>query len=150
MPALSAFLFFLFLFAVGHFAAAVLVYLNHRFVFHGKLRRWPLLRSMAKIHSLHHAHAYDNHDPFIFVPTLGQVVIFAALLLVAWNNIALSLGLASFSILYSHRHWAIHNTDFSSKFHHHHEHHHKKNTLSNFSGIYPFIDKIFGTYEESG
>ena len=139
---------FVFFVLVGHSAAALIVYFNHRFVFHGKLKRLPVLRQSAKMHAMQHRYAYADHDPYILVPLMINIVIIFSLLLVTLISIPLSLGIASFCFLYMYRHWAIHNTDFTSHFHKHHEYHHNGNVKSNYSGIYPLIDKIFGTYVE--
>jgi len=132
---------------LGHFFCALVVYFNHRFIFHGKLRRVPGLRYLAKLHGLHHAHAYDDVDPHIFVPWWGKILIGLIFYFAATISIPFSIGMASFSLLYAYRHWAIHNTDFSSNFYRHHDLHHRKYPNKNFSGIYPFIDTIFGTAE---
>ena len=47
---------FIFAVVVGHLTGALVLYLNHRFIFHGKLGRFPILRSMRKLHTLHHRH----------------------------------------------------------------------------------------------
>ena len=59
----------LFLLVLGHFTAAFLVYLNHRFVFHGKLGKIGPLKRVRKYHSLHHAHAWgEKMYYYILVP----------------------------------------------------------------------------------
>lgn len=141
---IAAFLYFL----TGHFMSALILYFIHRFVFHGKLRRLPILKGLAKLHGIHHANVANKSDKYIFVPLWINILLVITLIVSASINIYFSLGIATFGALYAWRHWAIHNHDFTSKFFHHHNYHHKGNTLKNFSGIYPFIDKIFNTYED--
>lgn len=132
---------------IGHILAALIVYFNHRFIFHGKLRRYPIFKSLSRLHALHHANAYSKKvDEFIHTPWWGKVLI--SLFLISIGLFAswyLSLGFASFAALYAYRHWSIHHNDFTSKFSIHHRLHHEKNVKKNFSGIYPIIDKIFKT-----
>ena len=134
---------------VGHFTAAVAVYLNHRFVFHGFLGKLPVLRQLRKLHCLHHAHAYDNQRNNYFEPIWVRALFFVVIGLFGFYlSWAFSFGLLTYGIFYYYRHKAIHNYDFTSNFSLHHEYHHKKNPFTNFSGIYPFIDRIFGTMAE--
>lgn len=144
-----SFLFFALLFITGHSLGALVVYLNHRFVLHGRLRRWPLLKKLARLHGLHHAHHNDKNDPYIFMPLWGKLSLVFILVIIATLSLPLSLGISSFCLLYMYRHWAIHNTDTTSRFFRHHNLHHKKFPNKNFSGIYPVIDKIFNTNEPS-
>lgn len=134
-----------FLFIFGHIFAALAVYFNHRFVFHGNLGKLPVLRRLKRLHSFHHAHAYDDKRNNFFEPAWAIVLLSAVILAISILNLPLGLGIWSFGILYLIRHRAIHNKDFSSKFSIHHQLHHLKHPRKNFSGIYPFIDTIFGT-----
>jgi len=130
----------------GHFLGALLIYLNHRFVFHTKLGNLPFLRMAKKLHAMHHAHAYDEErNAFIFIPWQIQIIL-ANIIIVLGFFISwwFAAGVLSFALLYSYRHYSIHNHDNESKFFKHHDIHHK-NIKYNFSGIYPFIDYIFGT-----
>lgn len=140
---------FLFFFVLGHLLSALFLYSAHRFVFHGKLRRWPVLKRLARLHGLHHAHIDKELDKFIFVPWWVSILLILTVVLFGCIHPGLGLGIASFAALYAHRHWAIHHHDFSSKFHLHHDYHHREDVLKNLSGVYPFIDKIFGTYAPS-
>ena len=134
------------LIVVGHFSCALLIYLNHRFVFHSRLGNLPILRSIKRLHSLHHAHAYnEKRNNYILVPAKYNVALISLVILIGIHiNTWFAIGLATFSILYSRRHYEIHNRDKASVFFKHHELHHV-NLKYNFSGIYPFIDFIFGT-----
>lgn len=150
MSILLSFLIFISLFFVGHYAAALVVYLNHRFVFHGSLRRWPGLKYLARLHALHHAHVDNDVAEYIFMPWWGQLAVVLTIGLTGWLfSWGLALGIFSFSILYMNRHLAIHTTDEKSHFHFHHIYHHRGDVKTNLSGMYPFIDRLFGTYVES-
>jgi sterol desaturase/sphingolipid hydroxylase (fatty acid hydroxylase superfamily) len=109
---------------IGHFVAAIAVYLNHRFVFHGRLGKLPVLRRLKRLHSLHHVHAYDEERNDFFEPLWVRSLFFIVIASIGYLiNWGFSFGVLSI----------------------HHAYHHKKNPFTNFSGIYPFIDKIFGT-----
>lgn len=151
---------FLILFLLGHFSSALFIYLTHRFVFHGKLRRYPGFKHLARLHGLHHAEVKKhtivdgkisgNVEKYIFVPLWVKIALFVLIVSVgSFASIAFAAGIASFGVLYSWRHYAIHHHDFKSRFYHHHDYHHRANTQKNFSGMWPFIDKIFGTYVET-
>ena len=130
---------------LGHFFCALVVYLNHRFIFHTKLGDKFFFKKLKRLHAMHHKHSYDDkRNEFILVPFKFQIILFLIVALIAVINLYFAIGIISFSALYSYRHFAIHNDDNSSKFYIHHNIHHK-NIKYNFSGIYPFIDTIFGT-----
>lgn len=138
------------LFLFGHIFSAILVYLNHRFVFHGKLGRLPILRSTSYLHRKHHRHAYDDDRNLYFEPLWVTVSLFSLISLIGiFINHFFALGIFSFALVYGHRHKKIHNEDKTSRFSLHHRHHHTKNSRKNFSGVYPVIDKVFGTFENS-
>jgi len=141
-------LYYTFFLVFGHFLSALVIYLNHRFIMHGKLKRYRLFKGIAEIHGKHHSHAYRGSDPYLFMPMWVQVILTCLILLISIINPALALGIVSFCVLYMYRHWAIHNHDTYSRFYRHHHHHHVKDPNSNFSGAYPFIDVIFRTKEE--
>ena len=133
------------LLTAGHFFCALLVYLNHRFIFHTKIGDKPILKGLKKLHALHHKHSYDEkRNEFIFVPIKFQILFSSLIIAIGFISVPFAIGITSFAALYSYRHYAIHNNDKSSKFHEHHNTHHK-NIKYNFSGMYPFIDKIFKT-----
>jgi sterol desaturase/sphingolipid hydroxylase (fatty acid hydroxylase superfamily) len=134
------------LFGFGHILAALAVYLNHRFVFHGKLGRYPILKYFKRLHGMHHAHAYDEKRNDYFEPLWFKVLFFAFLLIFGiFINFFFTLGLLSFGMLYAYRHVSIHNHDRTSRFSKHHYYHHCVDRRMNYSGIYPVIDYIFGT-----
>jgi hypothetical protein len=136
----------LFYFLFGHIFAAILVYLNHRFVFHGKLGRLPVLRKLRRLHTLHHAHAYGEHRNDYFEPTWVKASYYSLIIILgAFVGWSFAFGIGSFGALYAYRHKAIHNSDNSSKFFFHHKYHHTVNPKVNFSGIYPEVDFLFKT-----
>jgi sterol desaturase/sphingolipid hydroxylase (fatty acid hydroxylase superfamily) len=138
------------LFLFGHALSSLLVYLNHRFVLHGKLGKLPLLKDFRQLHIAHHRHAYDDERNLHFEPLwlTGSLFFIIGGIGVLVNGY-LALGMASFAGLYAYRHKRIHNKDESSYFSKHHRYHHTRNGRVNFSGIYPWIDKLFGTFVDS-
>lgn len=139
---------YILLFILGHFLAAFFIYLLHRFVFHGSLRRWPLLKTLARLHGMHHADV--SNIKYMIAPTWAKITLTLVLLSTGYFlHPSLALGIASFGLLYMFRHWAIHQSEKKTKFYYHHMFHHKQNAKKNFSGMYPFIDRLFGTYAES-
>ena len=96
------------LIVAGHFFCATLVYLNHRFVFHTRLGNLPLLKGIKKLHSLHHAHAYnENRNEYIYVPLKWRVALTLTILFIGVFNHWFAIGIASFAMLYTYRHHAI-------------------------------------------
>lgn len=139
----------LFLLIIGHFTAALLVYLNHRFVFHGKLGTKGPLKFIRRYHTLHHAHpkgerVYDH----IYMPVWARVMFVAIYVGISFVSFPFALGMLTFSIYYGYNHLAIHEKKHRNHSYFHHTLHHKDPTV-NFSGMYPFIDKLFSTYKES-
>ena len=133
-------------FVIGHVLASFGVYLNHRFVFHGKLGKLPFFKFTKRLHAMHHAHAYTDDRNDYFEPLWLKIMLFALLCVIGVVvNISFALGLASFGLLYVYRHERIHNDDKTSRFSLHHQHHHTVNVKCNYSGVYPVIDYIFGT-----
>lgn len=139
------------LFLSGHLLSSLLVYLNHRFILHGILGKWgklPILKQARRLHAEHHRHAYDEDRNNHFEPawvTIGFAMIMG--LIGTFISFPFALGIASFGLLYSYRHKRIHNVDMDSKFSLHHKHHHQGNARKNFSGVYPFVDRLFGTWD---
>ena len=134
---------------LGHCVAALAVYLNHRFVFHGELGRLPILRKARKLHILHHLHAYDDVRNDYFEPVWVQLGFYFFVVLVgvllSWT---FAVGIVSFGFLYAYRHKNIHNKDKTSIFSVHHKYHHTVDPRCNFSGVYPSIDHMFKTSKE--
>ena len=125
------------------------MYLNHRFVFHGKLGRLPLLKKTRKLHIKHHLHAYDYERNYHFEPLWFKILFYCFFTALGFFvNWPFALGLLSFALVYSYRHRSIHNNDKTSHFSTHHYYHHKLDSRKNFSGVYPVMDYIFGTSAE--
>lgn len=135
---------------LGHFFAALFVYLNHRFVFHGKLGNLPLLKKFTTYHTLHHAHPIGKKcRQHIFVPLWAKILFILMYSLVGYVFSGwFALGMVSFSGYYSINHLKIHEKLLKTHSYYHHIDHHGRPD-NNFSGMYPFIDQIFGSYIES-
>jgi hypothetical protein len=135
---------------VGHFIAAFIVYVNHRFVFHGRLGRFPLLRKIHLKHALHHAHTSGvSLKKHIFAPLWAQIGFTVLYACVGYFvSASLMIGLISFSVYYAHTHLKIHTKKIRTHAYWHHRYHHRHPNV-NFSGMYPFIDRLFSTYTES-
>tara|TARA_R110002020_G_scaffold445998_2_gene658132 strand:+ start:792 stop:1241 length:450 start_codon:yes stop_codon:yes gene_type:complete len=139
----------LLLIIIGHFTAALLVYLNHRFVFHGKLGKTKVLKPLTRYHALHHKHAWGARMPsYIIMPKWARFFFTWVYVGVAWLSFPFAMGLLSFSLYYAYNHLAIHRAKHYGHSYYHHTLHHMKPKW-NFSGMYPFIDKLFSSYIES-
>ena len=139
----------LFLLVLGHFTAAFLVYLNHRFIFHGKLGKIGPFKDIRKYHSLHHAHAWgDKMYYYILVPWWARILFLSIYVAISFVSVAFAVGLATFSTYYAYNHFAIHKKSHRRHSFYHHSLHHSDAKV-NFSGMYPFIDRLFSTYKES-
>ena len=142
----------LFLIFFGHFLAATLVYLNHRFVFHGKLGKIKFLKKIKRYHTRHHQK--PNSTRHLLMPFWARAMFCVVYAAVGWFiSLWLMVGLASFSLYYAIYHYRIHKAGvprhrYLRRSYHHHNLHHTVPTV-NFSGMHPFIDKIFASYTES-
>ena len=148
MTQLSSVFQFFIVATAGHFVAALVLYLNHRFIFHGKLGSLPFLRNMRRLHTLHHRHTFDDEvNQFLKTPLWGKLSLSLVFILSGFIiSPAFGIGLFTFALAYAYRHRAAHNGDVS-RFALHHMGHHLKATV-NFSGVYPLFDQIFFTYED--
>ena len=126
----------------GHCLGAFLFYLMHRFVFHGKLGKLPVLKRIRKIHTMHHARPEDLEK--LFFPNWSKILIGITMIGVGFINLPLAIGVCSFFPVYAYRHWNAHHGATAS-WARHHMHHHQVNPQANFGGIYPVIDFIFRT-----
>jgi len=149
----------------GYTATAVGYYLNHRFIFHGRMPRWVPKRIKrahrwyAGFHMRHHLHAEQDDElveDYLKIPTAGKVVMVIMLLVIAMASISFSIGCLIFFTVYGIRHGAIHGVgrkklSKDSYHYRHHMLHHKKGNWgeANFSGVHPWIDKVFGSYRQS-
>lgn len=130
------------LFLAGHTAGCLLFYFTHRFVFHGRLGKLPLLRKIRAIHTGHHARPYLLEKALF--PAWAKVVVGLIMLLAFFVNLPFTIGVCSFFPVYSYRHWMAHNGS-DAYWARHHMHHHIKDPKTNFGGIYPIVDKLFRT-----
>ena len=134
----------LLLLVAGHFLGAYMFYFFHRYIFHGPLGRYPLLKRWKAIHTLHHGKP-DDPGTFFF-PWWANTAIWLLAAGLFFMIPALAIGLASFFAYFAYRHRAAH-TGSNTRSGRHHRSHHYGRSAANFSGAYPFIDKLFGTYE---
>ena len=155
-------------FLFGYAITALAYYFNHRFLFHKRLpkqvpkiiRDWH--RKYANLHIQHHKHAWPEDErvkEFIKVPIFGKVILLLIVAAVGVISASASLGILIFFAVYGMRHSAIHGVsiagnkvaDSSSYYYRHHMLHHTNGNWHkhNFSGVHPWIDKVFGTYKES-
>ena len=133
----------LILFTGGHAAGALLFYFFHRVIFHGPLAKYPVFKQWAAIHTRHHGTPGDPGS--FFFPWWANAAIGVFTVTVFFLTPAFSLGMVSFFALYAYRHRAAHNGSTAHWAQHHQSHHFAK-PRANFSGSYPFVDKLFGTY----
>ena len=132
---------------VGFFFTSLMFYLNHRFVGHGPLGKWPLLHHIKRLHLIHHKNDYnEKRNDHLTLPIWAKGLFFAVFLMIALISASFAVGCAAYVLYYSWMHYRIHNGDLESSCGQHHYTHHRKSIKHNFSGTMPFIDKIFGTY----
>jgi len=140
-------MFFCFLVVTGFFFTSLLFYLNHRFVGHGRLGKWPLLKYIRKMHMIHHRNDYnDKRNEHLLLPLGAKMLFLLAFLLICLASIPFALGCLTYSLYYEWLHYRMHNDNQKGACSRHHFIHHRKSARHNFSGTMPFIDKIFGTH----
>lgn len=131
---------------VGFFVTSLMFYLNHRFVGHGPLGKWPLLRHIKRLHLIHHRNDYtENRNKYLILPLWSKVLFFISFGLISLISLSFAAGYISYVIYYSWMHYKIHNYDKSSACYKHHYIHHRKSIKHNFSGTMPLLDRLFGT-----
>lgn len=155
-------------FFLGYFLTALAYYFNHRFLFHKRTPKWmPKVikkahRWYANFHTQHHIHAWPDsyrvHE-FIRIPLFGKIMMGGIALATTLISPLMALGILTFFTVYWVRHSAIHGIsvlgnkplDDTSPYYQHHMLHHTNGNWhkSNFSGVHPWIDKVFGTFKES-
>jgi sterol desaturase/sphingolipid hydroxylase (fatty acid hydroxylase superfamily) len=140
MNTISALLFFM----IGHFFGAYMFYFFHRYIFHGSLGKYPLLKQWRLIHTKHHRNPNDPGS--FFFPWWANLLIWVLAAGLFFVSSAFAIGLASFFAYYAYMHRSAHVGADTRSGRHHRSHHYGK-ANANFSGAYPFIDKLFGTYE---
>jgi sterol desaturase/sphingolipid hydroxylase (fatty acid hydroxylase superfamily) len=135
-----------FLLVVGFFFTSLMFYLNHRFVGHGPLGKWPLLKHIRRMHLIHHRNDYnEKRNEYLFLPFWAKFLFLSVFGLISLVSLPFAVGYISYVVYYEWMHHKIHNYDKSSKCYKHHYTHHRKSVKHNFSGTMPFIDKLFGT-----
>ena len=162
-------LFEILLFIIGYVATTFAYYINHRFIFHGKMPQWMpkpikrLHRWYAGFHLRHHLNAFPDEsgttshvEEYLQVPAYGKIIAGLLLLGISFFSIGLATGVLTFFIVYGVRHGTIHGISVvgfgpvskSSQYYRHHMSHHTKGNWNkyNFSGVHPYVDKIFKTY----
>jgi hypothetical protein len=134
------------LFSVGYILASILWYMNHRFILHGRVGDFPFLKHFKHLHTLHHVHAYDGQkNKYIVVPWWAHLIIVSVSAPFLFFSFSLWCGAATFPLVYTWRHYSIHNSDTSSVYYRMHAIHHTVNPFVNYSGVHPVVDRIFGT-----
>ena len=131
---------------LGFFFTSLMFYLNHRFVGHGPLGKWPLLRHIRRLHLKHHKNDYnDSRDEHLVLPIWAKLAFLSVFGLISIISIPFAVGYITYVIYYGWLHYKIHNDDQTGYCSNHHYLHHRKSARHNFSGTMPIIDKIFGT-----
>ena len=134
----------LLLLIAGHFFGAYMFYFFHRHIFHGSLGKYPILKEWKSIHTQHHRRPLDPGT--FFFPWWANLAIWTLAAGLLFVIPYFAVGLGSFFGYYAYMHRAAHVGADTRSGRHHRSHHHGK-PKANFSGAYPFIDRIFGTYE---
>ena len=130
------------LFISGHCLGTLIFYFTHQLIFHGRLGNLPILKRIKKIHSMHHARPGDLEKAFF--PWWAKILITIVMIAVGVISLPLAIGICSFFPVYAYRHWKAHN-GAEAYWAQHHMHHHLRDIKTNFGGIYPIVDIIFGT-----
>lgn len=134
------------LFATGYSLAAIMWYMNHRFILHGRLGDYSGFKYFKRLHSLHHIHAYDKYkNDYIVVPWWAHMFIASVSIPFFLLSTPLWLGMCLFPLVYTWRHYKIHNEDKTSSYYRMHAVHHTINPFVNYSGVHPVVDSLFGT-----
>ena len=136
---------FIFFFS-GFLFTSVMFYLNHRFVGHGPLGKWPLLHHIKRMHMVHHRNDYnEKRNDHLKLPLFAKFLFFLVFTIISIFSIPFASGYLSYVFYYSWLHFKMHNDNKESVFSKHHFMHHRKSARHNFSGTMPFIDQLFGT-----
>jgi len=132
---------------VGFFFTSLMFYLNHRFVGHGPLGKWPLLHHIKRLHMIHHRNDYnEKRNNHLLLPTWAKLLFGLVFLLISLVSIPFAIGYISYAFYYEWLHHRMHNDNQDNPCSYHHYIHHRKSARHNFSGTMPFIDRLFGTY----
>ncbi len=143
-------MYFQFVMAIsGFFITSLMFYLNHRFVGHGKLGKWPILRYIRRMHLIHHKNDYnEKRNNYLKLPLWSKALFFISFLILSLMSLSFAIGYLFYVLYYEWLHYKMHNDDKTGWCSNHHFIHHRKSARHNFSGTMPFIDKLFGTYYE--
>jgi len=132
---------------LGFFFTSLMFYLNHRFVGHGPLGKWPLLHHIKRLHMIHHRNDYgEDRNKHLILPLWAKLAFISVFLLISLISVPFAAGAVIYVLYYAWLHHKMHNDDQSGYFSHHHYIHHRKSARHNFSGTMPFIDRLFRTY----
>ena len=135
------------LWIVGFFFTSLMFYLNHRFVGHGPLGKWPILHHIKRLHLIHHKNDYnEKRNDHLKLPKWAILLFLSVFSLISLVSLPFAVGYLSYVAYYEWMHYRIHNGHVESICGQHHYKHHRKSARHNFSGTMPFIDKLFGTY----
>jgi len=139
------------LIVVGHLIAAVLFYLNHRYVFHGWLGNLKILKSWKKVHTMHHKNDYNSQwKKYALIPWWGWMGLSAACFAIGYFTHAFfGVGIFSYILSYEVTHYYLHKypkKHYLNQFHHHH---HRKDAKKNFATFWTIIDRIFRTHKNN-
>jgi len=137
---------FFILVTVGFFFTSLMFYLNHRFVGHGPLGKWPLLNHIKRLHLIHHRNDYnEKRNEHLVLPFWGKFLFMVVFFLISFISVPFAVGYIGYVLYYGWLHYKMHNDDQSGYCSRHHYLHHRKSAKHNFSGTMPFIDTLFGT-----
>ena len=91
---------FIFLLVLGFFFTSLMFYLNHRFVGHGKLGKWPLLKHIRKMHIIHHRNDYnEDRNNHLRLPTWSKALFFITFLMISLISVPFAAGYFALCIL---------------------------------------------------
>jgi 4-hydroxysphinganine ceramide fatty acyl 2-hydroxylase len=143
---------------VGMTSYVVSEYTTHRFLFHMRPPKSPLmLRFLKRIHYDHHVDPSDLH--LLFLPIWYSVpniilafTIFYLITRSALNTIAFATGISVFLLYYEWTHYIAHRpiqpvTPWGRKMKRNHLWHHFKNENYWYGVTNPTMDLLFGTYK---
>ncbi|WP_343843156.1 sterol desaturase family protein [Salinibacillus aidingensis] len=142
---------------IGAIAYAISEYMVHRFVFHMKPPKNPVLLKMIK--RLHYDHHVDPKDvKLLFLPLWFSLPNFIILSLIFYSistnlqlTVAFSTGLITYFLFYEWKHYVAHKpikprTKLGKKIKKTHLWHHYKNENYWYGVTHTTVDKTLGTY----
>ena len=131
----------------GFFVTSVMFYLNHRFVGHGPLGKWPILKHIRRLHLIHHRNDYnEKRNDHLLLPYWAKLLFLSVFGLLSIFSLSFASGYLLYAFYYEWLHHKMHNDNKKGICSRHHFIHHRKSAKHNFSGTMPFIDRLFGTY----